>query len=412
MVLVCAACLSIALPSAAARTAGPPKAALKAIPSPAAPESGEPSLTVGPDGGVWLSWLEKRAAGGHALKLARLEGRRWSRPCTIAEGDSFFVNWADFPSVVALGDGTLAAHWLWKSGRDVYAYDVRVAFSRDAGRTWSAPVIPHRDGTATEHGFVSLLPAGDGARAMWLDGRNFAKPPGDTAAPAAGHGEHGMDAEMTLRSAVLHPNGRLSDEALLDPRVCDCCQTAAVTTPRGTLVAYRDRGADETRDMSLALLEDGRWSEPAPLHADGWKIPGCPVNGPALDAAGERVAAAWYTAAADTPRVWLAFSDDGGESFGAPVAVDGGDPLGRVDVVLLDDGAALVIWLETEGDDASVLLRRVARDGTMLLPVTVTRTSSARVSGFPRMVRSGKRLIFAWTDPRKPAQVRVAEAKL
>jgi hypothetical protein len=212
---------------------------------------------------------------------------------------------------------------------------------------------------------------------------------------------------------------------LLDPRVCDCCQTAAVATRTGVLVAFRDRDEDERRDISLVRMDepsaDGwtqrgmarAWSAPYPLHDDGWKIAGCPVNGPAMDARGDRVAIAWYTAARDTPRVRVAFSEDGGQTFGAPIGVDEGDPLGRVDVVLLDDGDALVTWLEKAPEKAALIrMRRVSRTGVTTPATTVARTSTARASGFPRIVRAGDRLVFAWTEVGKPARVRAAIATL
>ena len=46
--------------------------------------------------------------------------------------------------------------WLEKSGSGTYAYDVRMATSKDGGRTWSKPFLLNRDGRKTEHGFVTL----------------------------------------------------------------------------------------------------------------------------------------------------------------------------------------------------------------------------------------------------------------
>ena len=388
--------------------AGPSLADLRPLASPAAPGSAEPHLGVSPEGRVWLSWIEKRTAGGHALRVARLDGARWSKPFTVAEGDSFFANWADFPTVLPLGGDRLAAHYMWKTGGETYAYEVRTTQSADGGRSWSRTVTPHRDGTPTEHGFVSLLPAASGVRAVWLDGR------GGMAVDGMGrpvHLEEG-EADMTLRTAVVGADGALSEEALLDPRVCDCCQTAAALTTRGAVIAYRDRSADEIRDISVVRLENGAWSEPEPLHADGWKITGCPVNGPSLAAAGERIVAAWYTAAQDSPRVLVAFSDDGGHRFGAPIRLDAGSPLGRVSVLLGADGGALVAWLEAQGKEALFQVRRASRDGALGRVSTVARTAAARGSGFPRMVRSGDRVVLAWTEAGKPSLVRTATARV
>jgi hypothetical protein len=358
-----------------------------------------------------MSWLEPRSRGGHVLRVARLLGHRWSTPLIAAEGDSFFVNWADRPGVTALGEGCLAAYWLWKTSPETYAYDVRIAFSGDKGRTWSYPVCPHRDATATEHGFVSLLPEADGVRAIWLDGRNSAA--GREKRDAAGegtHGDHEVDADMTVRTALIHLDGTLADEVALDGRACDCCPTAAVQTMSGMLVAYRDRSPDEVRDIGLVQRAEGQWSEPRRLHEDGWKIPGCPVNGPALAADDDLVAAAWYSEAADSARVLVAFSRDGGNGFGAPIQVDEGVPLGRVDVVLLEDRSALVLWLESRGKDSQILARRVSPHGARSAALTIAETSPRRASGCPRMVRDERRVIFAWTEVGNPSRVRVAEA--
>ena len=133
------------------------------LPSPAGAGSGQPNLTVSPDGRAHLSWIERLGEGRFSLRFATLEKTapekyEWSSPRVIAEGSNWFVNWADFPSMIALPDGSLAAHWLVRSGTGTYAYDVNISRSFDGGKTWSKPFVPHRDGTQTEHGFVSLFP--------------------------------------------------------------------------------------------------------------------------------------------------------------------------------------------------------------------------------------------------------------
>lgn len=376
------------------------------IASPAAGGSGEPNLFAAGDR-VYLSWIETVADGAHALRFAVLEGDAWSAPRTIASGTNWFVNWADFPSLVEFPNGTLAAHWLVRSGPDTYAYDVHVAFSADGGLTWGESVVPHRDGTPTEHGFVSLFPAsGSEVGAVWLDGRKFAS------VESGEDGHPGPEAEMTLRYAMLDPRGGLRDSTLLDDRVCDCCQTAVGLTSAGPIVAYRDRSPEEVRDIAVTRLVDGRWSEPAPVHRDEWVIAACPVNGPAIDAAGDRVAVAWFTAARDTARVRLAFSDDAGATWTSPLEVDDGEPAGRVDVALLDDGSAVVAWLERAEGRAEVRARRVDLEGDIGESVTVALSTEGRASGFPRLALTPNRAIFAWTDPREPARVRSAALPL
>jgi hypothetical protein len=368
----------------------------------AAPRSAEPNLTLGPDGRAYLSWVEPAADSAHALRFSVLRDGRWSAPRTIASGRDWFVNWADFPSLAVLPGNRMAAHWLQRSGENKYAYDVRVSVSSDGGATWTPGVVPHTDGTQTEHGFVSMWPAGDSVALVWLDGRKF-KPSAD---------EHDAANEMTLRYTTVGPDGRAAPDRELDGRICDCCQTGMAMTGRGPLVVYRDRSPTEVRDIYVTRMVNGAWTPGRPVHADGWVMPACPVNGPQAAADGDRVAVAWFTGADSVLQVKVAFSDDAGATFGTPVRVDGGNPEGRVDVVLVRDGA-LVSWIErTGGQAAEVRVRRVGTDGRMGEPRAVTGASAARSSGFPRMVPAGNDLVLAWTAPGDSSRVRAASIPL
>jgi hypothetical protein len=378
-------------------------AKVSVLPSPAAPGSGEPNLSVGPDGRVYLSWIEPGPDSTHALRFSTLEGDAWSAPRTIAQGGDWFVNWADFPSLTPMANGRMAAHWLQKSGGGKYAYDVRVAVSGDGGATWSQGVVPHRDGTASEHGFVSMWPAGDSLALVWLDGRKY----------GASEDEHDAKNEMTLQYTTVAHDGRPAPERELDGRVCDCCQTGAAVTASGPIVVYRDRSPDEIRDIYYTRRVNGAWTPGRPVHADGWKIDACPVNGPQAAADGNRVAVAWYTAARDSQKVLVAFSNDAGATFGPPVRVDGGNPEGRVDVLMLDGGGALVSWMERGAEKgAEVRVRRVEANGRVGTPRVVASSTATRSSGFPRMVRAGNDLVMAWTAAGEPSTVNAARMPL
>lgn len=373
-----------------------PPAQMPAVEFSAGAGSGEPNLTATPDGAAVLTWLEPVAEPRHALRLAVREQGRWSEPRTIVESDSFFVNWADFPSLVALPNGAWIAHWLARVPGGTYAYHVRLAISRDRGRTWSRPVTPHRDRTPQEHGFVAMEPWDDSTAAVvWLDGRDM------TLSAGPGHESQG---DMTLRFTTITSSGRLGEEVLLDRRTCECCQTAMARTPRGPIVAYRDRSPEEIRDIAVvrrvgAAAGRASWNEPARVAADNWHYPGCPVNGPALAASGDTVAIAWFTAPGGVPRVFAAFSFDGGATWGAPRRVDDGRPQGRVDIELLGAAEALVTWLEAARQPVEVRARRVRMTGRPGASWRVSETSEARSSGFPRVLRLGNEVLYAWTGP-------------
>jgi hypothetical protein len=327
-----------------------------------------------------VSWVEP-ADSGHALRFATWQGGSWGDVRTVAAGRDWFVNWADFPSVVPLGGQALAAHWLQRSGPGKYSYDVMLTQSTDGGASWSAAAPPHGDGTETEHGFVTLFPHQGGLGAVWLDGRRYA----DTA-------EGPATEEMSLRYTL--PG---TPDAALDERVCDCCQTDVARTSKGPLVVYRDRSPENVRDVVFSRLDDGGWSQPRPVHADNWILDGCPVNGPQADADRDDVVVAWFSAARDTAKVQVAFSADAGDTFTAPLRVDDGDPVGRVDVLLIGERRALVVWLERRGEGAELRARMVTEsEGGEAR--TIGTTSAQRSSGFPRMARRGSDIVLAWAE--------------
>lgn len=386
-------------------TEPPAPLAITTVETPAAGNSTLPHLARGPDGQIALSWIE-RADQVATLRFSLLQDARWSAPRTVAQGSDWFVNWADFPSVVPLGQGRMGAHWLQKRPGGTYAYDVVTATSVDHGQTFAAPVTPHTDGTATEHGFVSLYPHATGVGALWLDGRNTA---------GGSHADHDTPAQeggMTLRSVVLTGAPPAAAD-VVDDLVCDCCQTDVAITDDGPVAVYRDRTRAEIRDIFAARFTDGRWQPPVRVGADDWHIAGCPVNGPAIDADGQNVVVAWFTQAGDQPRVRVAFSADGARTFATPIDVDTQAALGRVDITLLADGGAAVSWLrQAQGAaQAQVSVRRIDPDGFSGPIRTVADTAAARSSGFPQMVRNNTRLVFAWADVRAvPPKVRTATA--
>lgn len=356
---------------------------------------GEPNLHVTQEGKVLLSWVEYLDDTTDALVFSRLEGASWQPPVTIATGSDWFVNWADFPSVVAFRNAgqVLAAHWLQKSSPNTFDYDVRISISSDGGRNWLQPFTLHNDGVPAEHGFASLMPQPDGSIfAVWLDGRH-SKPAANNSA-----GDHGHTGAMSLRCATFDQRGNISEETALDDRVCDCCQTAAVSLPNSTIVAYRNRSEEEIRDIFITRFSEGVWSTPRAVFPDNWHISACPVNGPALASSEQWVALAWFTAADGKPAVKVAFSPDRGATWQAPLRVDEGNPMGRVSVVFSEGENAIVCWMEEGEQDAGISFRRVSADGRTGPVHPIARTAASRQSGFPGMVKAGRQLIFAWTS--------------
>ncbi len=406
LLLCCSTLASLTVAACASTGDSPSKASmgpLTEVPSPAQPGSSTPFVTVRGDHELLLSWTQRNPDSTVAIHVASWSGSTWDSTRTIAAARPFFVNWADFPAVTALGNGDIAAHWLERDGTGKYAYGVRVVRSADGGRSWSAPVVPHTDGLAAEHGFVSLWPDGsDKLGLVWLDGRKSAM--------------KDSTREMTLRTARVTAAGGLEQEALLDARSCDCCQTGTAAAASGRVIVYRDRTAEEIRDIAIVRETANGWSAPVKVHNDGWHYPGCPVNGPQVAAIGDTVYVAWFTGARDTNRVNVARSTDGGATFSAPLRVDEGTPVGRVSLVLDAKGHPVVAWLEQRTtQEAEVLARRVRPDGADLVARethVLAKTSGARPSGFPRLARVADTLYATWTTTTPSLAVHVGRLTL
>ena len=376
-----------ALPAAAERPM-----VVEAIASPAGPNSSAPQLTVEGDRAI-LSWIE-RSGKQSALKFVERTASGWSEPQVVVSSDHLMVNSSDVPSVRALPDGTLAAHWMEDNGPDPEAYNLKLAWSAD-GRSWSAPVTPHRDKTVSQHGFVTLFPIADGGLGLvWLDGR-------------ATHGDEG---DMQLRAAMFDKNHKQLSDTAIDSRVCECCPTSVALSADGPIAAYRNRSAGEIRDIYVTRLASGRWTMPVNVHRDNFKIEGCPVNGPSIAAQGREVAIAWFTAPNDKNRSFVAFSHDSGRTFTAPIQADDVESLGRVGIALRKDGSAIVGWVESASQTSKFEIRRVQPNGTRSPAAVVGNLSGTR---YPRLALVREEVVLAWTESEgESSRVKTARAVL
>ncbi len=358
------------------------------LPVPSRPGSTQANFTQSRDGGIVLSWLEPAGGDGRALRYSTLNSSQWSSARTISSGTKFIRFWGELPAVHIFENNSAVTHW---AAATIKTYDVNLAWSED-GVSWSEPVVPHQDGTPTEHGLISSLPWGDnGMLVTWLDGRNYSKD------------YHGPNKNATsLRAAFFTSDGKVAGKKVLDPRVCDCCPTASVLLKEGAIIAYRDRTASELRDIAVVRFDKNGWSEPVPVSHDGWVLHGCPVNGPAVSASGNDLVVAWFTAAQKQPAVKVSFSRDGGKSFSKPIRIDAGNPRGRTDIAILPNGDAMVAWVEQIANNAYFMLRSVSANGGLGQVIQV----ASQVAGMPRIAYAGAgKLLLAWTQDGKPSNM-------
>jgi hypothetical protein len=169
-------------------------------------------------------------------------------------------------------------------------------------------------------------------------------------------------------------------------------------TDEGPVVAFRDRSPREVRDIHVTRLEGGTWTQPRPLHVDGWQIEACPVNGPALAARGRNVAAAWFAVTDEEGHAYAAFSTDAGRTWGDPIRLDDAVAMGHVDVEWMEDGAAVASWVEFVNQRAQIRVRRVEPSGRRSVAHLIAGTGAGSVAGYPRLAAANGELILAWTE--------------
>jgi hypothetical protein len=353
------------------------------ISSPAPTASISPRVTAQPDKSAVLSWLEPHEDRKATMRFSIWRDARWSQPGTIASNLAFSRDQASVPGVIGLSPKNLIAYWSRRVSTEQQAANeiaLYMAVSSDGGAHWAAPMLVNRAAAqpGEDNAYVAAVGLDDQrTQFVWLDGRDWEK-----------------SKRVQLMSRVVSAQGQISETRLLDPDTCTCCSTAIAKTPSGLLAAYRGHNSKDIRDISLVRSVDSGWSDPRIPHPDDWHIEACPVNGPHLDAGERHTALIWFTAPQDQPAVKLAFSHDGGATFAPALRVDTGKAVGRAQVVVLQDGSVVGIWLESEGGAARLVVRRVRDDGAMGAPLELARGANF---GYPHAARTAGGIVVAWS---------------
>ena len=337
-----------------------------------------------------LSWIERNTDGEARLQMATWNGSEFDEIRLIAKSKGMFANWADIPSLVEAPSGDLYAHWLNRIGNETYAYGIQIERSIDHGKSWQSLGWLHNDTSATEHGFVSLIPENRHVRAFWLDGRQMKKPTG----------------KMMLRTAILDGN-EIKSENMLDDDVCTCCPTGAIQLPSGSAVVYRDRLPQEIRDISLVHLKNNTWSKPSRIQKDNWVMPGCPVNGPSISTNGNIIAVSRFTVIKNKAKIILRLFKVGQAESGKEITLDENVPVGRCTTVCSED-AVYNIWIGVDKKQTVLRMAEVSLSGKIKRKITLVPIHKDRSSGMPRAIFSNNYLWVSWTGSN---QVRLGRLK-
>ncbi len=108
--------------------------------------------------------------------------------------------------------------------------------------------------------------------------------------------------------------------------VCPCCRPSIGFSGEKVHVTWRGVLNDNVRDIFVATSNDGGGTFGAAKRVaeDNWVLNGCPHSGAAVASLGSRLYIAWHTVRDKQNRLYLTYSDDGGETFGKRIDVSEG----------------------------------------------------------------------------------------
>lgn len=260
------------------------------------------SLATDAHGRVALTWVTRDSHGQDLwLSLSSDSGITFATPVRVNARRGSVSSFAECRPIATYGPaGELLVAWSERRRDAPLVADLVVRASGDGGRTLGSPVAVNddaEDGRAAFHGFPSFatLPTG-GWFAVWMDQR-----------------EQGSDAERSSSTSLFYASSNdggqsWSDNRRLTARACAFCRATVLSDAAGlVVVAYRAAGGG-VRDPALAVSHDRAASFPLDtvLAADGWRLDGCPVDGPALTIDGaDGGHYAWFTGSGGGG-VWLA----------------------------------------------------------------------------------------------------------
>ncbi len=244
-----------------------------------------PRFTTDHRGHPVLSWVEK---DGHKslfyFAVSENGGQTFGKKIKINAPAELTVHAEGMPRVAFKADGSIWATFeIKKPTKEApRAADLMYVASTDNGKTWSAPKAVHKDTSPGKgHSFSDMIRLPNGELGfVWLDEKM------------------GAYEGRSVKFVQTLPNGRFSDEVVVDSNACQCCRTVLfIDSDKNIHLTYRDLFADGTRDMSHAVSTDGgkTFTQPQLVYKDRWKINACPHTGPNMTQAGKDFFVTWFS---------------------------------------------------------------------------------------------------------------------
>lgn len=340
-------------------------------------EAAEPAAAPARDGTVYVAWVEHRGKEADVW-LAHFDGdgKRLGPPARVNPQAGEATAWrGDQPTLTVAPDGTVYVGWTARDEAAPHASTLYVSASRDGGRGFGPPSKVNDDAKPGVHGMHSLGVSGDGRVVVaWLDERDI-KPIETDPSKSPSHMHTESNRVVYFASSAdggrtFSPNQRLGDE------VCPCCKTSLAVGEEGHVyVAWRQVLAGNFRHIAVAASDNGGQTfAPAVIVSDDrWELQGCPVSGPALAAgAAGSLRVLWYTAGeAGRPGLYWSESLDGGHTFSPRRVLAEAGGRGTPALLKGESGGLTTVWEGSDGALPATLRARLDGDGGSASAVVV-----------------------------------------
>lgn len=265
-----------------------------------------PSVQIDEQGIIFAAWVEEDK-DTRTILFARSEmpGGPLGTPVPVNRPSESPYYRQESPAVAVRG-GEIFVTWSKTHPRITpdkpFSGELRLSRSIDGGRSFAPSTLVNDDEQVIQHAFDSVQIAPDGAvHLAWIDGREGKKEPGTFVARSTDHGR------------------TITKNFKVDDNTCVCCRTAVAASADAVYIAWRKIFDGNVRETVVATSTDGgeTFSSPVVVGHDQWVYQACPHRPASMgvDRAG-RLYVVWYTEGADeTPAIYLAYSDDRGNTF-------------------------------------------------------------------------------------------------
>jgi hypothetical protein len=344
------------------------------------------SAAVDRTGRLWVAYAQPAGAQGQVV-LQRSDdgGTSWQPPLRVnAAAEPVAADGENRPKLAFGPGGEMYVTWTSPTSAQ-FTGDIRFVRSLDGGKTWSAPLVVHRDRQLITHRFESLIVDPQGRLwVAWVDKRDL------EAAGEAGRAYRGAAiyyARSNDRGATWSSDTKLADSS------CECCRIALAVNPQGRVAAmWRHVFEPNERDHAFALLGAPAAAPVERATLDRWRVDACPHQGPSLAFGPDGTRHA----------VWFNQVDGQGRAFYGQLSKQGPRavrtlPAGatHADVAVVGSRVA-VAWKRFDGN-VTKIESLISNDSGQSFAAGPS-LQTAGDSDQPRLVTAGQRMLLVWRN--------------